>query len=332
VIGIALGNDDRKALEGFRQENRVGAVRIEDHRCSAERLLQTLEGSYALISVRLHAAALASCVGVPSVLLTYRSKCQDFMSSMGLEFFAVPLSPADAGILRLRDCFAQILSRPGLPYVNLGLIPLHRKPAVPPPFVPWSYGGWLSRTRNQLAYAIFDRLITPINSVLNEYRTRRKLPPIRQPQDILSPWAQLGQLVEELDYPRAVKPACLHYLGALFDNYRPDAPFPFEKLGNKPLIYVSFDTLQNQREEYFRAIPEACAPLEAQLVISTGGGSMERLTHLAGSPIVVSYAPQLELLARASLCITHGGVNTVMESLRFGVPMMPCLSQTINQR
>ena len=29
----------------------------------------------------------------------------------------------------------------GLPYVNLGLIPLYREPAVPPPFVPWNYGG-----------------------------------------------------------------------------------------------------------------------------------------------------------------------------------------------
>ncbi len=211
----------------------------------------------------------------------------------------------------------------GLPYVNLGLIPLHREPAVPPPFVPWSYGsGWLRQARNQLAYTIFDRLVAPIQSVLNEHRAKWKLPPIRQPQDTLSPFAQLSQLVENFDYPRTVKPACLHYLGSLCDDHRPNVPFPFERLGGKPLIYASFGTLQNQREEPFRAVAEACAHLDARLVISTGGGSTDGLKNLTGSPLVVSYAPQLELLARASLCITHGGVNTVMESLRFGVPMI----------
>ena len=43
---------------------------------------------------------------------------------------------------------------------------------------------------------------------------------------------------------------------------------------------------------------------------------------LAGSPLVVKYAPQLELLSRASLTITHAGMNTVMQSLSFGVPIV----------
>ena len=38
--------------------------------------------------------------------------------------------------------------------------------------------------------------------------------------------------------------------------------------------------------------------------------------------IVVSHAPQIELLKRSSLCITHGGLNTVLESLSSGVPMV----------
>lgn len=210
----------------------------------------------------------------------------------------------------------------GLPYVNLGLIPLHREPTVPPPFVPWSYGGnRLLQARNRLAYLIFDRLISQINGVLNEYRTQWKLPLIRRPEDTLSPFAQLSQLVEDLDYPRTAKPACLHYLGALFDGNRPSVPFPFEKLRDGPLIYASFGTLQNGLTAPFRAVAEACAHIDAQTVISAGS-SADQLIHLPGSPIVVSHAPQLELLARASLCITHGGVNTVMESLRFGVPMI----------
>jgi MGT family glycosyltransferase len=37
---------------------------------------------------------------------------------------------------------------------------------------------------------------------------------------------------------------------------------------------------------------------------------------------VVRSAPQLELLKRASLCITHAGINTALEALAQGVPMV----------
>jgi UDP:flavonoid glycosyltransferase YjiC (YdhE family) len=38
--------------------------------------------------------------------------------------------------------------------------------------------------------------------------------------------------------------------------------------------------------------------------------------------IVVATAPQLELLKRADLCITHAGLNTVLEALGQGVPLL----------
>jgi zeaxanthin glucosyltransferase len=43
---------------------------------------------------------------------------------------------------------------------------------------------------------------------------------------------------------------------------------------------------------------------------------------LPGSPLVVAYAPQTQLLAKAKLTITHGGLNTVLDSLSNGVPLV----------
>jgi UDP:flavonoid glycosyltransferase YjiC (YdhE family) len=37
---------------------------------------------------------------------------------------------------------------------------------------------------------------------------------------------------------------------------------------------------------------------------------------------VVPYAPQREILGKASLTITHAGLNTVLDSLSFGVPVL----------
>jgi MGT family glycosyltransferase len=59
------------------------------------------------------------------------------------------------------------------------------------------------------------------------------------------------------------------------------------------------------------------------VVLSLGGGlEQERFANLPGNPIVVPFAPQLELLKRAAVCITHAGLNTALESLTNGVPMV----------
>jgi zeaxanthin glucosyltransferase len=79
----------------------------------------------------------------------------------------------------------------------------------------------------------------------------------------------------------------------------------------------------NSQESMFRCFAQACEGLNVQLVISHGGGlSAAQASSLPGSPIVVAYAPQEELIARARLTITHAGLNTVLDSLAGGVPLV----------
>ncbi|MFM7732080.1 MAG: glycosyltransferase [Cyanobium sp.] len=74
------------------------------------------------------------------------------------------------------------------------------------------------------------------------------------------------------------------------------------------MVYASLGTIQNRQLGMFATIAAACADLDVQLVIALGGGSRpEELPPLPGSPLVVAEAPQLELLARAALTITHAG-------------------------
>jgi zeaxanthin glucosyltransferase len=48
----------------------------------------------------------------------------------------------------------------------------------------------------------------------------------------------------------------------------------------------------------------------------------EEVGPMAGNPIVVRYAPQLDLIRQSALVINHGGLNTVLEALAHGVPMV----------
>ena len=213
-----------------------------------------------------------------------------------------------------------------LPFVTVcnGLM-LNREPNIPPIVTTWQYSPtWKGRLRNQIGYQLLNLLTKPIRETIAESREEWKLPLYSHPNDAYSKLAQLSQLPPELDFPRQNLPPHFHFTGPYHNPAtRKPVPFPFEQLTGKPLIYASMGTIQNRLLEVFQIIASACEGLDAQLVISLGGGATpESLPQLPGNPLVVGYAPQLELLQKATLTITHAGMNTTLESLINGVPMV----------
>ncbi len=169
---------------------------------------------------------------------------------------------------------------------------------------------------------------------MNQQRSAWGLKPHSRPEAGLSPLAQITQLPEALEFEICgKKPAGLHYTGPfLHAQQRPAVTFPWDRLDGRPLIYASLGTLQNGSEAIFRTITDACAGLGAQLLISLGGGlDPARLGKLAGDPLVVRFVPQLEILKRSALVITHAGINTVLESLSEEFRWWLCPSATINR-
>ena len=213
----------------------------------------------------------------------------------------------------------------GLPFVSVcNALPLHSEPDVPLDFLPWQYhDAWWARVRNRLGYAVRDFMIRPLHRVLNGYRRSSGLRPYRSPDDSFSPFAQITQLVREFDFPRKRLADCFHYVGPYRREPEREVSFPFERLDGRPIIYASLGTVFGSRTEIWSAIVDGCRGLDAQLVIALGGrGRAQSLTKLPANAIVADYAPQRELLKRASLAITHGGLNSVMEALAAGVPLL----------
>jgi zeaxanthin glucosyltransferase len=145
------------------------------------------------------------------------------------------------------------------------------------------------------------------------------------PSWVFSKLASITQIPKEFDFENPLLPPQFHYTGPFHDGKgRPKVEFPWDRLTGEPLIYASMGTLMNGRADVFRTIVDGVARhKDTQLVLSIGDQlDPKQIGPVPGNAIIVNQAPQLEVLKRASVCVTHAGLNTVLESLAQGVPQV----------
>jgi MGT family glycosyltransferase len=180
--------------------------------------------------------------------------------------------------------------------------------------------------RNQAGVLGFMQVLAPVTSVAYAYAAEVGLNiDWTDPLATMSELAWLTQTPKEFDFESPHWPSQLHHTGPFHDGLgRIESDFPWDRLTGEPLVYASMGTLQNGIEAVFNAIAQAVKPRPGmQLVLSIGDSlDAKQISSLPPNCIVVNRAPQIELLKRSALCITHAGLNTVLESLTQGVPMV----------
>jgi MGT family glycosyltransferase len=113
------------------------------------------------------------------------------------------------------------------------------------------------------------------------------------------------------------------FVGPSIPAGRDDAvAFPWEQLTGAPLIYVSLGTTFNQAPEFYRSCYEAFAGAPWQVALSTGGAPAASLPSPPPNFIVREFMPQLRIMEKASVFVTHGGMNSANEGLWHGVPLI----------
>ncbi|HTV00208.1 MAG TPA: nucleotide disphospho-sugar-binding domain-containing protein [Luteitalea sp.] len=220
---------------------------------------------------------------------------------------------------------AVLAERLGVPFVTVcNALLVNREAGVPPPFTAWSPSeSWPALLRNQAGYLASDFALRAVHRVVAEQRTAWGMTSWRSMDDSFSPLAQLSQQPAAFDFPRRSLPPTFHYCGPFRHAAHEDTPFDWSRLDGRPLVYGSLGTLQGSKREVFGTFVDACSDLNVQLVLSHGGAlDASAVRPLESRAVVVSYAPQRAILARAAAGLTHAGLNTVLDALSAGVPLV----------
>lgn len=96
-----------------------------------------------------------------------------------------------------------------------------------------------------------------------------------------------------------------------------------DDVAGPPVIYVSLGTIFNAAPAFYRNCFEAFRDREVRVVMSIGSNiSAASLGTPPANVVVHPHVAQLDVLQSAAVFVTHGGMNSVSESLHHGVPMV----------
>lgn len=228
---------------------------------------------------------------------------------------------------------------------NIPILPVNTclagfyNPAVPPVFSPLQPNGdnqQPNRFKNALAWGkirLFHNILAKIN--------KKTMAPFVE--DIENNGAELGwgeygsrlclpELVlcpRELDFPITAQTFSQRtYAGACVHTATNDKPFDWNGIDpTQKIVYCSVGShprfAVHRRKLFMSAIEALKDRKDVHLILQTANaGDLEALGTLPANVSVHEWVPQIEVLSRASLFITHGGLSSVREAVFHGVPML----------
>jgi len=208
----------------------------------------------------------------------------------------------------------------GVPFVRIvSCNPLEIKgPGVPPPFSGYPADdptGW------EAFRAEYDRVLRPVWTDFNSWVMNQGAPSLPDLEFIHAGEANLYVYPDIADYHRAQSLGeSWHQLDSAVRHT--DAPYalPAALASDGPLVYFSLGSLGSADVQLMQRVIGCLSATPYRYIVSKGPLHAEITLgpNMAGA----EFLPQTSVIPMCDLVITHGGNNTVTESLHFGKPMI----------
>ena len=166
----------------------------------------------------------------------------------------------------------------------------------------------------------------PDNEALVGYATRLHLFSVEQGL----PAPLLPLVVPEAPLTLVFVPPAFQIAAETFDDtYRfvgqttaPDTGEWAAPADDRPLLLVSLGSAFTDQPDVFRTCAAAFADTDWRVIMSIGRTPRAALGELAANIEVAESVPQQAILRHARAFISHAGINSIMEALAFGVPLI----------
>lgn len=171
----------------------------------------------------------------------------------------------------------------------------------------------------------YAQVIEPLHAGFDEFCRERGAPPL-PPGELIhdSPDLNLWLYPDDVDYPRSDpledRPGAWRNLHSSVRATDESWALPTELGGDDPLVYLSLGSLGSGDVELMRKLIGSLSGQAYRVIVSMG--PQHAKLELGANMVGAEFLPQTSILPQVDLVITHGGNNTVTESLHFGKPMV----------
>jgi MGT family glycosyltransferase len=222
----------------------------------------------------------------------------------------------------------------GLPTAAL-LANIYARPTVGRPLLGtgWSPGqGALVKARDSLAPKIAMWLLARTVPRLNAIAAQYGQPPIKDPFELFDRCKRVLVMTSpSFEFSEPSLPANVRYVGPQLDDpaWATEAEWSHE--GDQPLVLVALSSVYQNQTALLRKIAQGLGRLPIRVVLTTGQAVDPNEIQAPRNVQVLKAAPHRQVLAEASVLVTHAGHGIVMKALAAGVPMV-CIPMGRDQK
>jgi UDP:flavonoid glycosyltransferase YjiC (YdhE family) len=208
----------------------------------------------------------------------------------------------------------------------------------PTPGLPLLGTGWspartvLGKARDRLAPAAAQWLLARTLPRVNAVVASLGHPPLSEMFGYLDRCTRVLVMTSpSFDFPAPHLPDNVHYVGPQLDDPDWATQRPWHRKGDEPLVLVATSSVYQDQTDVLRRIVRTLGQLPVRAVLTTGRAVEPKDVPAPPNVEVLQAAPHQQILADASVVVTHAGHGTVLKALSAGVPLI-CMPMGRDQK